>query len=536
MLSIDKKLLLLILLVSSAMTTLFTLTSLYHDYHAEMDSIEATLSSIERNYLESLNIATYQLNEDQSRALLKGIAALPMVDRVSINSDLQVGLQMTPPKPAPSERLSSSIIDLIFTDDALKKTSRFPLQYQRSHGHRVDLGELIVDYNLRGIYSNLSQRSLYFFVSQGLKTLLVALILLFFIRKLITEPIRGIASYFRSYEDDLKQEGHQLRLPKRIWEQHDDELDYLAFEINGMDKKMRQMLSNLEKLVADRTQELTEKKAQLESNLRELETMQGIMITNEKLASLGQLSTGLAHEIRNPLHFIKSSQEILAELFESHHLKFDISSEANSNCDANPEEITNDCCAMIAEGVQRIDSIVNTMLSNVRSELDKPTRIALDDLLQESLKLAASSSNCLSLEELIIDTAEITETRIQARPGELRRALASILENAIFAVAAKREQNASFSPMIKIKFIHEPNFLRISITDNGVGIPPRLIEKVMNPFFTTKNTNASTGLGLFLTNEIIRSHGGHMEISSVEGESTEIRVFIPHELQLRTAS
>lgn len=536
MLSINKKLLILILLVSTSMTTLFTVFSFYKDYHSEIERVDATLNLIERTYLESLNLASYQLNDDQAQALLKGIASLEIIESALIRSDLQHNLEISQPKTFELHSFSRHIVNALFDRNDMLKSQSFPLSYKINDNQILRLGELIVEYNLATIYAGLCQRAIYFFITQGMKTFLVSLILLYLFRNLITRPIHQMASFFRHFENDLNLEAPKLQLGKRIWDRQSDELDFLAFEINSMDQKMRQVIANLEDIVSQRNQELIRKKALLESNLREMQAMQEIMITNEKLASLAQLSTGLAHEIRNPLHFIKSSQEMLNELFDSK------SSAGTGQTNDDPmledteqKKLAVDCCEMIAEGVRRIDSIVHTMLSNARSELDEPTKVELEPLMQESYALAYRAAGNESVADLKLLVHDLDSALIYARPGELRRALVSILENAIYALSARRKVDEQFAPSISVRAICSGHYVEISIVDNGIGIPCHLLGQVMNPFFTTKNTNESTGLGLFLTNEIIRSHGGYLDISSREGEHTEIKIYLPQEQRMRIA-
>ena len=297
-----------------------------------------------------------------------------------------------------------------------------------------------------------------------------------------------------------------------------------------------QRLNLVEKL-AD---ELKGKNAQLESVLEDLRQAQDQIVMREKLAALGELTAGVAHEIKNPLNFVKnfseSSKELLVELKETlDESAGQFSEEDRSLIEEISEDLTSNLQRIHSHG-ERANRIVHEMLRMGRgSGESQPTDI--NGLLEEYTRLAYHSVRAndpdfqLDLQwDLDPELGEI-----EAIPQDLGRVFLNMVNNACYATDEKRraaaaEQQAEpYAPTLWIATRKGEERVEIRIKDNGSGMPPHVVEKIFNPFFTTKPTGEGTGLGLAMSSDIVRGHGGGIQVDTEPGEFTEMIIDLPGE-------
>ena len=293
-------------------------------------------------------------------------------------------------------------------------------------------------------------------------------------------------------------------------------------------------------LVEQLAEELQGKNDELERVLDDLQNAQDQIITRGKLAALGELTAGVAHEIRNPLNFVNNFSEASEELIDE--LK-EIIEESSDDIDDEQmgliEEIADDLVAnlrRIKSHGDRANRIVHGMLAMGRESTDVQTT-DVNSLIEEYTQLAYHSGRAtdpdMNLEIKMDFDPEIPT--IFAISQDLGRVFLNLVTNAWHATEEKRdalrEQDADaargYIPGVQIstKFIDDN--IEIRFRDNGTGMPPEVVEKIFNPFFTTKATNRGTGLGLSLSNDIIRSHGGTIQVETQPGEYTEFIIRIP---------
>ena len=290
-------------------------------------------------------------------------------------------------------------------------------------------------------------------------------------------------------------------------------------------------------LVEQLAQELQGKNDQLEEVLGDLRLAQDQIVVREKLAALGELTAGVAHEIRNPLNFIKnfseSSEELIAELRE-------VLEEGADDQDEMIEEISVDLVAnlgRIRSHGDRANRIVHDMLMMGRGAGDwHPTDINL--LLDEHSRLAFHSARALDPDFNLDIKHEFDENvgEISVIPQDLARVFLNLVGNAAYATNQRRESigeeftsASSYFPTLWLITERLEDSVRIQIKDNGGGIPDDVLEKIFNPFFTTKPTGEGTGLGLAMCNDIIRQHGGAIRVDVEPGEGTNMIVDLPLE-------
>ena len=299
-------------------------------------------------------------------------------------------------------------------------------------------------------------------------------------------------------------------------------------------------------LVEQLAEELQGKNDELESVLADLRKAQEQIVMREKLAALGELTAGVAHEIKNPLNFVKNFSESSAELLDELKEVLDENSEKISEDDQSYiQEISDDLNAnlnrILSHG-DRANRIVQDMLMMGRETgEERPTDI--NALLDEHARLAYHSARAtdpnfqLHIEqELGPDVGEIV-----VKPQDVGRVFLNMVGNACDATDEKRRElheggDRSYMPTLSLFTKRGEENIEVRIRDNGKGMPPDVADKIFNPFFTTKPTDRGTGLGLAISNDIVRQHGGSIEVTSEPGEFTEMIVRLPLEPAQAVAS
>ena len=310
------------------------------------------------------------------------------------------------------------------------------------------------------------------------------------------------------------------------------ELEGKTTELEGKNTELETVLTELD----GKNTELEGKNAELEVVLADLQKAQDQIVMREKLAALGEVTAGVAHEIRNPLNFVKNFSEVSGELLvemrevlEEGGEKPDIEyiTEISNDLTDNLGRIVNNC--------ERANRIVQDMLAMGRGGANWQ-EINLNTLLVEHSMLAYHSARAtdsdfqLTVEQ---DLGDISG-QVQAIPQDLSRTFLNIVGNACQATDERRrtlaEQGISFEgyqPTVWLKTRDMGEEVEIRIRDNGTGMPEEVAEKIFNPFFTTKPANQGTGLGLAITSDIIRQHGGTIRVESEVDSHTEMIIVIP---------
>ena len=299
-----------------------------------------------------------------------------------------------------------------------------------------------------------------------------------------------------------------------------------------------QRLNLVEKL-AD---ELKGKNEQLESVLEDLRQAQDQIVMREKLAALGELTAGVAHEIKNPLNFVKNFSEVSEELIdELKEALEDFAEQIPEDDRSYINEITGDLTSnlkRIQSHGDRANRIVHDMLQMGRGSGDlQPTDI--NGLLDEYARLAYHSARATDSEfQLdILHDLDPEMGDIDVIPQDLGRVFLNMVSNACYATDEKRSsaQVDGYGPTIWLKTRRGEEQIEIRVKDNGNGMPPHVVEKIFNPFFTTKPTGEGTGLGLAMSSDIVREHGGTIQVETEPGEFTEMIVTLPLEPPLKQA-
>ncbi|WP_428327815.1 sensor histidine kinase [Mucilaginibacter sp.] len=285
--------------------------------------------------------------------------------------------------------------------------------------------------------------------------------------------------------------------------------------------------AELDKLVAERTAELTKQKNELQATLLLLQTTQQQLIQSEKLASLGELTAGIAHEIQNPLNFVNNFSEVSMELVD------EMGEELAKGDMEEAMAIANDIkqnLEKIRHHGKRADGIVKGMLQHSRAGSGLKEATNVNTLADEYLRLAYHGLRAKdkTFNSEMITHFDSTLPEINLLSQDVGRVLLNLFNNAFYAVQQKHMADASFKPIVELSTAKKGNNIEIKVKDNGTGIPDNIRDKIMQPFFTTKPTGEGTGLGLSLSYDIIvKAHGGKIDIESKEGEYTLFTILLP---------
>ncbi len=315
-------------------------------------------------------------------------------------------------------------------------------------------------------------------------------------------------------------------LSQRIDIKTGDEVEMLADQFNDMAGRLQESYADLEKKVEDRTQELSQ-------SLDELRAAQDRLVQTEKLASLGQLTAGIAHEIKNPLNFVNNfsgvSLELIDELQEAlGKVKTDDDTRADI---ADLSDTLRGNLEKIVQHGKRADSIVKNMLLHSREGSGEHRPVDINSVVEESLNLAYHGARAennafnITLERSFDPTAG----EVDLYPQEVTRVLLNLISNGFYAAIKRKNQaNGDYEPILAATTRNLGDRVEIRIRDNGTGIPPEVKEKMFNPFFTTKPAGEGTGLGLSISHDIIvKQHAGTIMVDTEPGEFTEFKIVLP---------
>ena len=289
--------------------------------------------------------------------------------------------------------------------------------------------------------------------------------------------------------------------------------------------------AELEKIITERTLQLTTQKQELESALHNLRSTQSQLIQSEKMASLGELTAGIAHEIQNPLNFVNNFSEVSNELiFE---MNVEIEKGDIEEAKAIAKDVQQNLEKILHHG-RRADAIVKGMLQHSRSSTATKEPTDINKLADEYLRLAYHGLRAKdkSFNATMKTDFDSSIGNIIIIPQDIGRVILNLITNAFYAVNEKKtlrqaQGDKSYEPTVSISTKKINDKVEIKVTDNGSGIPQNIIDKIFQPFFTTKPTGQGTGLGLSLSYDIIKAHGGELKVETKEAEGSEFIIQLP---------
>ncbi len=283
----------------------------------------------------------------------------------------------------------------------------------------------------------------------------------------------------------------------------------------------------LELIVAERTAEITKQKDELLNAFTELKNTQSQLIQSEKMASLGELTAGIAHEIQNPLNFVNNfsevNKELLAEMGE------EIENGNLEEVKALAKDITGNEDKIMFHG-KRADNIVKGMLQHSRSSKGEKEPTDINVLTNEYLRLAYHGLRAKdkSFNATMVSDFDESIGNVDIIPQDIGRVILNLITNAFYVVDEKKKSGIeNYEPTVTVSSKKGSKNIEICVTDNGSGIPKKILNKIFDPFFTTKPAGDGTGLGLSLSYDIIKAHGGTLIVKSETGKGATFTINLP---------
>ena len=313
-----------------------------------------------------------------------------------------------------------------------------------------------------------------------------------------------------------------------------DEITEVAYDLEIL--RRRSVRSQQLDLVQQLSEDLQDKNNELEDILNQLHHTQDQMVSRQKLVELGELAAGVAHEISNPLNFItnfsQGSEQLMEELQDTlPEPGQPLSQEQQELVQELTQDLSHNMTRM-RQHTDRANRIVHELLAMGRSSTGTFQDTDINQLVHDNMTLAyqATRAGDPDFNVTIQEKLDPQAGTITAVPEDLGRVFLNIVRNACYAISEKTRKTPpqeAYQPTLSVSTQRTPEDIRVHIRDNGTGIPPEVMQRIFNPFFTTKPANHGTGLGLSLCSDIIRQHGGSITPESLPGQYTDMLVSIP---------
>ena len=287
------------------------------------------------------------------------------------------------------------------------------------------------------------------------------------------------------------------------------------------ERRLRHEKEKLQVKVEERTSEL-------KKSLEDLKSTQSQLIQSEKMASLGELTAGIAHEIQNPLNFINNFSDVNNELL------VEMKEEMDKGNLTDAKEIANDVIAneeKINHHGKRADASVKGMLQHSRSSSGVKEPTDINALADEYLRLAYHGLRAKDKSFNATMKTDFDETigNINIIPQDIGRVILNLITNAFYVVDEKKKSGVeNYEPTVTVSTKKINGKVEVKVKDNGNGIPQKVLDKIFQPFFTTKPTGQGTGLGLSLSYDIVKAHGGEIKVETKENEGTTFVIQLPN--------
>jgi two-component system NtrC family sensor kinase len=308
------------------------------------------------------------------------------------------------------------------------------------------------------------------------------------------------------------------------------ELTIVEFKLQRTEKVKRTTSVLLEETIDElekKREDVEKSNSALKKSLADLKATQSQLIQSEKMASLGELTAGIAHEIQNPLNFVNNFAEVSADIIEEMNEELE-----NGNLH-EVKEIANDIkqnLEKINHHGKRASGIVKGMLEHSRTTNNKKEITDINAMADEFIRLAYHGMRAKDKSFQSDFKVDLDDKlpKINTISQDIGRVLLNLINNAFYAVNKRSKENIEdYKPIVSIHTKQLKNQIEIKVSDNGNGIPDKIKNKIFQPFFTTKPTGSGTGLGLSLSYDIVKAHGGKIAVESVENEGTKFIIQLP---------
>src|SRR6187455_628156 len=299
-------------------------------------------------------------------------------------------------------------------------------------------------------------------------------------------------------------------------------LDRIEKDRNTLSVILQESIEDLQK----KSLAIEETNKELTKTLEELKATQAQLIKSEKIASLVKLTAGIAHEIQNPLNFVNNFSEVSNELIDEMTEQLEKGNAEEAKAIANEVKMS---LEKINLHGKRADGIVKSMLQHSRTSTGKKEPTDINVLADEYLRLAYHGLRAKdkSFNATIKTDFDESIGILNIIPQDIGRVVLNLINNAFYAVNEKQKQHLNdYEPTVSVSTKKNNGKVEIKVSDNGNGIPPNVLDKIFQPFFTTKPTGQGTGLGLSLSYDIVKAHGGELKVDTKEGEGSEFIIVL----------
>ena len=489
--------------VTSLFTLIFTSIQIYFEYLDEKEQLLDTFEIVEDLYVPPLSQSLWIMNRNIIVTQADGLIGYPYVSYVKIKDDVKT-----------------------YYEQGVKdhKNKVFPLEF-----NDAKIGELTIGLDTKFLEQKFFKRVMITVLIQGFKTIVVCIILFFAYEFIITKSLRRVSLYLETHPD-LATSGKKI--PYEV--DREDELGILVKNLNrfidyifGLNKALKELNDELEDKVNARTDLLIKKNKQLVNVIEDLENAHSQLASSEKLASLGKMTAGIAHEIKNPIYIIVNSVSLLTELLDE--LVDSVPEEARAKMDQSLKDEIKDLCSRSEQSCNRVSNIINNMLSLSRgTEINKTSR-SLSKLLESSVNFAIDAFKSKNNFQASVTRAIEDVGELEVYSSELTRVFVNIIDNSLYSLMKKFHDDRTFSPKLEVSLKKDEMNYVIEIIDNGLGISEENLKNIFNPFFTTKPSGEGTGLGMSMAYDIIKKHGGKINLHTKENEGVKTIIELPFE-------
>ena len=331
-------------------------------------------------------------------------------------------------------------------------------------------------------------------------------------------------------QQDEKLSAEEKTIISKSLKDADKELEITAFKLDRTEKVKRTTAILLEETIQElelKRKAIEEANTALQKSLEELKAAQAQLIQSEKMASLGELTAGIAHEIQNPLNFVNNFSDVSKELLDE--MKEELETGNQELATKIADDVIQNLEKILHHG-KRAGDIVKGMLQHSRTSSGQKELTDINALADEYLRLAYHG---LRAKDKTFNAATKTDYDdsiglIKIIPQDIGRVILNLITNAFYSVTEKKKlQPEGYDPVVSVATKKTSNGIEISVKDNGTGIPQKILDKIFQPFFTTKPTGQGTGLGLSLSYDIVKAHGGEIKVETNENEGTEFIIQLP---------
>ncbi len=461
-LSIQKKSLIGILGISTLVTSALTVVSFYLDYKEEISGLESMFSQIEMSSVPTLASALWDFDDSKISAQVDGLYSLYDV----------VAVKVTDPE---GKILSEKTRKIENTSEVIKV---FPVNYAESSSEKRLIGNLEVVATKQHMYERLTRRVITFFLTQLLKTTLASTLMFLFIQAVVTTRLKKLRLRMIGT-------GSEKISVESKWFKQKDEINDLFESYEAMDKQNKDLI---------------------ESQGEELKIRQASAIESARLAALGEMASGVAHEINNPLAIIQGSALLLKGQLDKPYQK----------------EIFQKQIDRIEKMVFRAKHIIDSMKLSARDGSDDPVEfITLSQVVDDCIILSEARMAKIGV-EFKVEFGEMADLKIAVRRAQFSQVMVNLLNNAVDAISGLEKK------WIRLEARFDEKNVYLDVIDSGAGITPEIKEKIFRPFFTTKGVGKGTGLGLSLSKKIVQDFKGDLDVDQ-SYPNTKFVITLPFE-------